>query len=81
MTSECKYNDRQAAQRGDHTSPMHNPDGPSVLHGVAFDKMCHHENYKVSYGYESNHAGIFERVQAPQEGQGNNDKPTIILAL
>ena len=65
MTSKCKHDDREAAQHRDHTCPLYDPDGPSVLHCIALDEVCDYENHEVPNGYQSNHTCIFERVQPP----------------
>jgi hypothetical protein len=68
MASIRENNNRQAAERGNRTFPLHNTNWPSICHGVTLCKMIYDQDNQVSDGDESHDARILQGIQAAQEG-------------
>lgn len=62
MTGVSKYNDWEAAERGNRPAPFDDPNRTPLVHCIASEEMKDHEYDKVSNRDEGNNARIFERV-------------------
>lgn len=81
MACVCKDNDWESSQSGNGTSPLEDPDCSPVGHSVAFDEMRHDENDQVRNGEQGNDASVFERIQAAEEREWDDDEPASVSLL
>ena len=70
-----KDNDREGSEGADRTGPLEDPDGATRCDGVALDVVRDNQDDQVGDGEEGNDRGVFERVEAAEEGQRDDDEP------
>jgi hypothetical protein len=62
-----KDDDGQIGEKRDRPRPLDQRDISSILESVSLDEVEQDQDDKVANGDEGDEAGVFERVQSPQE--------------
>ena len=74
MAGVCENDDGDAAEGRDGGFPVHDAQGfGNGGFGVAFDEVREDEDDEVADGDEGDYAGVFEGVEAAEEGEGDDD--------
>lgn len=75
MTCVGEDDDGEAGQGLDRALPVDVGDRAAIGDGIAFDEMGKNENDEVANCYKCDNAGILERVEAAEEGEGYHNQP------
>lgn len=75
MARVGKDDDGEGGEGRDGAGPFKYTDCAARGEGVAFDVVSDYEDDEVGDGEEGDDGGVLERVEAAQEGEGDDDEP------
>jgi hypothetical protein len=67
---------REGGECGHGACPGEDAHRAARSEGIAADVVCDDEDDEVGDGEEGDYGGVLEAVEAPEEGEGDDDEPS-----